>query len=66
MPPPTTPEQIAAVAKTHLGTIVAKVDAMSVLVSGGYESETGYYRAFLIAASQRLVTLFTALPLPPP
>ncbi len=66
MPAPTTPEQIAAVAKTRLQTIEAKVDAMSVLVSGGYEDETAYYRQFLIAAATRLVALFTALPLPPP
>lgn len=66
MPTGYTTEEIIRIGVQHLETIRSKCLAAQNLIANGAEDEVSYYRAFLMAASQRLVTLFTDIPPPPP
>lgn len=66
MPTGYTTQEIFSIALLHLDTIRSKAAAAQNLIASGAEDEVAYYRAFLIAASNRLVALFTDIPLPPP
>ena len=66
MPTGYTTAEIIQIAIQHLETVRSKALAAQNLIANGAEDEVSYYRAFMVAASQRLVILFTDIPPPPP